>query len=52
MSPENINKILEKLDSIKEDFMMIRDGEWEPDEKFCNVSIQTVQDVINIIENE
>jgi hypothetical protein len=52
MSPENINKILEKLDSIREDFMMIRDGEWEPNEKFCNASIQTVQDVINIIENE
>lgn len=52
MSPENINKILEKLDSIKEDFMMIRDGEWEPDEKFCNASIQNVQDIINIIEYE
>lgn len=52
MTPQNINKILEKLDSIKEDFIMIRDGEWEPDEKFCDASIQTVQDVINIIENE
>jgi hypothetical protein len=52
MTPENINKVLEKLDSIREDFMMIRDGEWEPNEKFCNASIQTVEDVINIIENE
>ena len=52
MSPENINKVLDKLDFIMEDFMMIRDGEWEPDEKFCNDSIQTVQDIINIIVNE
>jgi hypothetical protein len=52
MTPANINKILEKLDSIREDFMMIRDGEWEPNEDFCNASIQTVEDVINIIENE
>lgn len=52
MTPENINKILDKLELIMEDFIMLRDGAWEPDEKSCNASIQTVQDVINIIENE
>lgn len=52
MSPENINKTLETLDSIMEDFMMIRDGEWEPTEDFCNECIEKVQYVINIIENE
>ena len=52
MSPENINKVLDKLELIMEDFIMLRDGSWQPDEKSCNASIQNVQDVINIIENE
>ena len=52
MSLENINKILDKLNLIMEDFIMLRDGDWEPDEDSCNASIQNVQDVINIIENE
>jgi hypothetical protein len=52
MTAENINKVLEKLNLVMEDIIMLRDGAWEPDEKSCNASIQTVQDVINIIENE
>ena len=52
MSPENINKVLDKLELIMEDFIMLRDGAWVPDEDSCNASIQNVQDVINIIENE
>lgn len=52
MTPEKINEVLDKLELIMEDFIMLRDGAWEPDEKGCNISIQYVQDVINIIENE
>lgn len=52
MTSENINKVLDKLNLVMEDFIMLRDGAWEPDEKSCNASIQNVQDVINIIENE
>jgi hypothetical protein len=52
MTPENINKVLEKLNLVMEDIIMLRDGAWVPDEKSCNASIQNVQDVINIIENE
>jgi len=49
---DNIDKILDKLNLILEDFQMLRDGTWIPDEKSCNASIENVQDVINIIENE
>lgn len=52
MTFENINKILDKLNLVMEDLIMLRDGDWEPDEDSCNASIQNVQDVINIIENE
>jgi len=52
MTFENINKILEKLNLVMEDFIMLRDGAWQPDEKSCNASIDNVQDIINIIENE
>jgi hypothetical protein len=52
MRPEKVNEVLEKLNLIMEDLIMLRDGSWEPDEKSCNASIQNVQDVINIVENE
>lgn len=52
MKLENINNILDKLNLIMEDIIMLRDGTWIPDEKSCNASIQNIQDVINIIENE
>lgn len=52
MIPEKVNEILEKLNQIKEDFQMLRDFDWEPDEESCNASIQNVEDIINIIENE
>ena len=52
MTLDSINKTLDKLNLVMEDFIMLRDGAWEPDEKSCNASIQNVQDVINIIENE
>lgn len=52
MRPEKVNEVLDKLTLIMEDLIMLRDGAWEPDEKSCNASIQNVQDVINIIENE
>jgi len=52
MTPQKINEALEKLNLVMEDIIMLRDGAWVPDEKSCNASIQNVQDVINIIENE
>jgi len=52
MTVEESTQVLDKLNLIMEYFIMLRDGAWEPDEKSCNASIQNVQDVINIIENE
>ena len=52
MTVEKVNEALDKLNLIMEDFIMLRDGSWQPDEKSCNASIESVQDVINIIENE
>jgi hypothetical protein len=52
MTVEESTQVLDKLNLIMEDLIMLRDGAWEPDEKSCNASIQNVQDVINIIENE
>jgi hypothetical protein len=52
MTLDSINKTLDKLNLVMEDFIMLRDGAWVPDEDSCNASIQNVQDVINIIENE
>ena len=50
-SKESI-QVLDKLNLILEDFQMLRDGTWIPDEKSCNASIENVQDIINIIEYE
>jgi hypothetical protein len=52
MTLQEITQVLDKLNLVMEDLIMLRDGAWEPEEKGCNASIQNVQDVINIIENE
>lgn len=52
MRLDKINEVLDKLNLVMEDLIMLKDGAWKPDEKSCNASIQNVQDVINIIENE
>ena len=51
MTPEQINEILQKLNLILEDFQMLRDGSWVPDEKSCDASIDNVNSVIQIIES-
>ena len=52
MTPQESSQVLDKLNLILEDFQMLRDGTWIPDEKSCNASIENVQDIINIIEYE
>lgn len=51
MTPEQINEALQKLNLILEDFQMLRDGSWVPDEKSCDASIDNVNSVIQIIES-
>jgi hypothetical protein len=52
MTSQELTQVLDKLNLILEDFQMLRDGTWIPDEKSCNASIENVQDIINIIEYE
>jgi len=52
MTSQESTQVLDKLNLILEDFQMLRDGTWIPDEKSCNASIENVQDIINIIEYE
>jgi hypothetical protein len=51
MSPQKVDEVLGKLNSILEDFQMLRDGSWVPDEQSVEASIDNVNDVISIIEN-
>ena len=52
MTPEKISKVLQKLNIVLEDLQMLRDGEWIPDEESCEDTIDNLNEVINIIENE
>ena len=51
MTIEQQAEVLSKLNLILEDFQMLRDGEWMPDTKSCNTSIDNVTDIIFTIEN-
>jgi len=51
MTADQITEILNKLNLVLEDFQMLRDGEWEPDTKSCNSSIDNVTSIIYTIEN-
>ena len=52
MTAEKTTKILEKLNQILEDFQMLRDEIWVPDSESCEASIDNVESIIYIIENE
>jgi len=52
MAPEKITEILNKLNLVLEDFQMLRDGSWVPDEDSCEASIENVESIIHTIENE
>jgi len=45
-------KILSKLNLVLEDFQMLRDETWVPDIESCEASIDNVESIIYIIENE
>lgn len=52
MAPNKITEVLTKLNLVLEDFQMLRDGTWVPDKKSCNDSIDNIESIIYIIENE
>ena len=52
MTPDKITKVLNKLNQILEDFQMLRDETWIPDEDSCNASIENIESIIYTIENE
>jgi len=52
MTQNKIDSSLNKLNLVLEDFQMLRDGTWIPDTKSINDSMENIQDVIYIIENE
>jgi hypothetical protein len=52
MTQNKIDLSLSKLNLVLEDFQMLRDGTWVPDEGSINDSIENIQGVIYIIENE
>tara|TARA_R110001632_G_scaffold224159_1_gene356390 strand:+ start:376 stop:540 length:165 start_codon:yes stop_codon:yes gene_type:complete len=52
MKVEKTTKILDKLNQILQDFQMLRDEIWIPDSKSCEASIDNVESIIYIIEND
>jgi hypothetical protein len=52
MTQNQINTTLSKLNLVLEDFQMLRDGLWIPDEVSCESSIENLTDIIYIINNE
>jgi hypothetical protein len=52
MTPKQIDTALQKLNLVLEDLQMLRDGTWIPDAKSCEATIDNLNEVINIIENE
>lgn len=52
MTQNEIDISLSKLNLVLEDFQMLRDGTWVPDEASCESSIENLTDVIHIINNE
>jgi|TARA_B110000977_G_scaffold181695_1_gene242631 hypothetical protein len=51
MTSKEITEVLDKLNFIMEEFQMVRDFDLELDEESCNKNIQTVEDIIYIINN-
>ena len=52
MTPDQITEVLNKLNLVLEDFQMLRDGKWVPDKQSCNDSIDNIESIINIIDDE
>tara|TARA_R110002073_G_scaffold149966_3_gene303967 strand:+ start:40 stop:693 length:654 start_codon:yes stop_codon:yes gene_type:complete len=49
MKKEKVKQILEKLYQVREDFQMLHDDVWVPDEDSCNASIENVESIISLI---
>tara|TARA_R110002124_G_scaffold4623_1_gene27861 strand:- start:38 stop:214 length:177 start_codon:yes stop_codon:yes gene_type:complete len=49
---KEIKEVLNKLNLVREDFQMLRDGKWVPDKQSCNDSIDNIESIINIIDDE
>ena len=49
---KEIKEVLNKLNLVREDFQMLRDGKWVPDKQSCNDSIDNIESIIYIINNE
>ena len=47
--PEEIQKL---LNSIYTDLLMLRDGDWQPDEDSCEASINTVKELASELRYE
>ncbi len=47
ISQEKINKIKKSLSCLKEDFEMLKNGSWKPDNSSCNDSIEMIERIAN-----
>ena len=52
MTAKEVTEVLNKLNLVLEDFQMLRDGTWVPDKQSCNDSIDNIESIIYIINNE
>jgi len=52
MTPKQIDTALQKLNLVLEDLQMLRDRTWNLDTNFWEATIDNLNEVINIIENE
>lgn len=52
MNRHQLNRWHEMLSWIKDDFEMLRDGRWKPDEESIAISLSSVEDVLGQLHNE
>lgn len=46
------HEILDRLRSLKEDFTMLKDGDWVPDKHGCDASIESCEALIEALEQK
>lgn len=48
---EELEKIKRLVETLKEDFRMLKDGDWEPDNDSCEASINVADEALEKLEN-
>ena len=50
--PQNKNEVLDLLCCLRNDFELLRNGEWNPDEDSIDVSLEVLSSVIEYVQEQ